>query len=661
MKNSTLFRVFVALLLFFTATSIRAYDFEDGGIYYSINEDDTSVSVTSGDNLYSGEVNIPATVSYAGNTYSVTAISGSAFYKCIDLTSVFTGKSVTTIGRYAFGSCTGLTDLTISDSVTLIDESAFYNCKSLTSVILGNTVTIGKSAFSGCSSLLSVEFGYSVASIGNYAFDDCSALTFVRIPESAISVSGNAFRGCSLESITVDIDNPVYDSRNECNAIIEKASNTLITGCKNTVIPNSVTAIGEEAFSECTGLTSIDIPESVTSIGSYAFYYSGLTSTVIPETVTYIGVNCISGTPFYSNQPDGLLYFGKVLYKYKGTMPENTSIQIKGGTVHIADYAIAFRNEMTSLEIPNTVKSIGFSAFEFCDGLKSLNIPGSVTSMEDNPFAGCKFDNITVESSNPVYDSRNGCNAIIETVSNTLVTGCKNTKILSSVTSIGNSAFKACDDLTSLTIPNSVKTIDFSAFFGCFGLTVVAIPNSVTTIGERAFSECINLKSVTIGDGVSEIPNSCFLNDELLENVIIGSGVKKIIDRAFRYCSAITSITMKATTPPACVLANGNEADVFASVNKENVTLYVPDGCEEAYSGAFCWKDFMNIAGKENIRIDEKVGVIVDGRTLHFSGVSGDVYNLNGMKLYSGRDNVELAPGVYIIVSDGSATKVVLK
>ena len=257
MKKSLLRRFFATLMLLAITTITWAwgYDFTINGIYYEKNSDGTSVTVTyesTSYKSYSGSVTIPSQVTYSGKTYNVTRIGNQAFLWCSGLTSVTIPNSVTSIGHWAFYGCSGLTSVTIPNSVTSIWNSAFSGCSGLTSVTIPNSVT-------------SIEY---------HAFSNCSSLTSLKVEEG----------------------NPKYDSRNNCNAIIESSTNTLIAGCKTTTIPNSVTSIGYYAFDGCSGLTLITIPNSVTSIGIAAFGgCSSLTSVTIGNSVTSIGEGAFAG------------------------------------------------------------------------------------------------------------------------------------------------------------------------------------------------------------------------------------------------------------------------------------------------------------------------------------------------------------------------------
>ena len=286
----------------------------------------------------------------------------------------------------------------------IIPESVIYNG------VKYSITSIGSHAFFGCDDLYSVEIPNSVTSIGYEAFEYCSGLTSITIPNSVTSIGFMAFQ-CCYGLTNVVIGNSVTS--------IEEQTFYDCTSLTSVVIGNSVTSIGESAFSYCTGLTSIEIPNSVTSIGRSAFSYcTGLTSVEIPNSVTSIGRYAFDGTAWDNNQLDGVVYAGKVLYKYKGTMPWNTSISIKEGTLGIGDVAFYDCDKLTSVVIPNSVICIGERAFWSCDRLTSVEIPNSVTSIGDEAFELCGLTSVVIG---------NG------------------------VTSIGNKAFYYCDDLKSIT------------------------------------------------------------------------------------------------------------------------------------------------------------------------------------------------------------------
>ena len=441
--------------------SISEYNTTVDGIKYRILSSSKEVAVTKkGDNVvYSGDIVIPEKTSLIGMLFDVISIDSQAFKDCNGLTSITIPNSVTSIGQYAFWNCSKLSSITLPGSISSIEMGMFANCFNLTSITIPNSVT----------------------SIGNNAFSYCSGLTSISIPNSVTSIGSRAFGSCSgLTSIMVEESNSIYDSRDNCNAIIETATNTLIAGCKNTIRPNSLTSIESYAFRDCSGLTSISIPNSVTSIGDYAF--------------------------------------------------------------------------------------------SSCSGLTS----------------------IMVEESNSIYDSRDNCNAIIETATNTLIAGCKNTIIPNSVASIGNNAFFGCSGLTSISIPNSVTSIGDYAFYYCKGPTSVTIPNSVISIGERTFDET--------------------------------------------YFSTVISLRVE----PTAITGRTSYNRTFSTNTFDYATLYVPNGTIEKYKATEGWKDFANI---------------VEGTPAGITSVTSDkettnapIYDLNGRRLTEPQKGINIIGGKKVVI-----------
>ena len=445
------------------------------------------------------------------------------------------GMSVRVTGHVNGTSATGV--LIIPESVTY-EETEYSVTK------------ISYEAFSGCSGLTSVTFGNSVASIGEDAFWNCTGLT-------SVNYLGDIAQWCN---ITFDHDgptsNPLFYAHNlyvynelVTNLVIPETVTRIkdyaFYGCSSFAsvgIPNSVLYIDECAFCKCTGLISVTIPNSVLTIDEGAFYgCTNLASVILSNSISII---------------DEMVFYGCTAL---------TSINIPSSVTTIKDYAFSGCSSMGSLFISNSVTSIKNGAFGNCSSLTSLFIPNSVASIAVSAFSGCTgIEQIVVESGNPAYDSRDNCNAVIQTYGNTLKIGCKSTIIPSSVFSIGNSAFSGCTGLTSINIPNSVTSIGVGAFSNCIGLTSLTIPNSVTSIGEDAFLCCSGLTSLVLPNSVSHIDNY-----------------------AFNSCYNLNSITIYRESPPYLSMPNFNYVP-------RDIPIYIPNGTTSAYQSANGWSEFTN-------------------------------------------------------------------
>lgn len=440
----------------------------------------------------------------------------------------------------------------VTYTVTAISGLAFSNSE-ITSVVIPNTVTL----------------------IYGSAFNDCKQLTSVYIPASVTHIRWNPFEGCiSLTSIKVDEANPVYDSRNDCNAIIETATNKLVSGCQATVIPEGITTIGESAFEDITTLTSVKFPESLVTIEEHAFTKTGLSEVILPDNVEILdryafkdvdASRCIIGRKLAKIGSFALTCHFTHIYCYADVVPETED----------AVFYYDIDKYQTLLHVPealleNYKTTAPWKDFPTIVALKeddptSSNPSGEGDAVEIDGLYYFLYDTKkAVVTYNPSVPTNEGCYSgdVIIPASVTYE------GVDYDVTGIGNYTFQYSENLTSVTIPEGVTSIGEAAFQQCFSLTSMTLPNSVTSIGEYAFNACANLTSINIPDNVTRIEESTFRSCDDLKTINLPDGLTSIGNNAFTFCMALNTLTI-----PNSVNFIGKKAFYGSSI----VSINIPD------------------------------------------------------------------------------------
>lgn len=655
------------MLSVFPAINGLAFSFSYDGLSYNTTGSKTVEVARNYSSNIKGDITVPSEVSYNNKTYTVTEVGNYAFGWCDKLTSITLPNTITRMGYEVFISCTGLTSFTMPNSVVTIGASMFESCVNLKNVTLSDNLnSLTANLFHNCGLLSEITIPEKVSTIRINAFANCTSLTQVTIPDGVTEINETVFANDSnLTSVTIGskvailgsgvfsncpkLKNVTFNSLDNLKSLGSSAFN----GCKSLVsivLPNSLTTLDVGTFYNCTSLESITLPNSLTKINTN-FYNNeeafgncvSLKTVELPATLQSIGgfYNCTSLTDI--TFPDGLVSIygfrnctalkalsipASVTLIYGNTFDGCTGVET--ATVDSDNKKYDSRDNCNCIietatngvifacknsVIPNSVNSI----FSFGGNQElTVHIPSSVSYIANGAFRYC--GGIVVEDGNATYDSRDNCNAVIETAKNTIISGCVNTTIPSSVTSIGASAFYKVPNLKTISIPNSVTSIDNSAFascadlvdiklpdslvsigdysfYSCTGLTDITIPNSVITVGNGMFEGCTNLASIKLSDNLRLVGEYMFSNCSSLTNVTLPATVKSIRDGAFRYCSALQSINI-----PDAVRYIGDQA-FYDCVSMQDLTL--PDSV--FYIGGSAFKRG-SINSDEEIKVYTKRG-----------------------------------------------------
>lgn len=580
-------------ILFGALLSLSSYAEEISieGSYYTIDQN-THTATLSKVTWMDQNFKILSSIEKDGETYKVTAI-GDRVFKGLYLHSITIPEGITTIGNYAFcgNSFTelklpsslekigeysfsysyNLEEITIPEKIDSIPASAFAECSNLQTINLpSNLKYIGIKSFLYCFKLNNIVFPNNLKCIDRQAFQACN-LSDINIPENVDSIGYRAFSGCRMiNQIVVAKNNKKYDSRNNCNALIETKSNKLIRGCSSSIIENSINCIEDEAFDGST-ISEITIPASVMKVKGNPFSNClYLTKITVDNNNKYYDSrdNCNAILEIKTNE----LTSGCK----NSIIPKNTkSIRAKA----------FIGSRISQLDIPEGVESIGTSAFSECTALKNITLGSTIASIGDEAFYDCSNLN---DFEFPSY-----------------------------LKYIGKYAFMRCSNLYNVDIPEGVTEISESAFMYS-GLINITLPNSLTKIGKSAFWNC-QITKLPLAKGLKEIGDQAFCYCYYLKEVSLPSTIEKIGSSAFEGDGALNNIYSYISDPSIVTL--DSEKTPFAFTE----TLYVPKGKKAIYQQTNIWKEFQNI-----IEMDDETTTISKPNS---SNSQHSIYNIAGLKV----------------------------
>ena len=637
MNKKSFITTLLTVLMSMTGAKAFAYDIavanDDGVTIYYVWTENNTLAVSYGSRYfgdYTGDVVIPESVDYNGNTYPVTSIGNYAFYDCIGLTSLTIPNSVTSFGYLAFKNCRSLTSVKVSvtdlsafcnneiinlirielgipiqlidnegkeitgyivpNDVTTIGEYAFYNCSGLTSVTIPNSVTtIGNSAFYGCSGLASVIIGSGVLSIGSYAFSNTNlkkTIWLTNTPPSGYSRASGAINYVSNDQF--NIDNKIVYKYLSSNFVVDGIRYVFINPSDRTC--DAIDCIYDESAE------NINIGETVTNKG-------------ITLTVKKVNPYTCYGNKHIKDLKLGLSG-GIGNYAFYGCGNMETA-ELGQNIPSIGDYVFSSCSKLKSIVIPDAVTSLGSYAFQNCSAMTSAKTGNGIEKIDEYTFSGCSsLKEMNIGSK-------------VKTINQYAFSDCSSLPAITipqAVTTIGNYVFSNCTSLAKVTIADSETTLTlgsngsspifsscpldyvyigrdisyktasnngYSPFYRNTSLRAVKITDKETEISENEFYGCTNLQQMEIGDGVTTIGKWAFSGCSSLKYFAFGSKMATIGQEAFSDCTALEEIISKAQTPPIC----GSQA--LEDINIWECKLYVPDGCTSAYGDADQWMNFL--------------------------------------------------------------------